>query len=136
MSARDELIRRAQERATSLPTPEEWGYRVVLDEGDAFVGRWRGKTTDPDNADRRVFLCWDEDGGSCFHRLYASLGREIDRVRPGTGDTIVIARSANYKTQFDEGDEKSGQSYGVEKQPCSDPLPKGPPAAAEDEFPF
>jgi hypothetical protein len=49
--SRDDLIAKAKERAETPPVPEEWGFRIVLNEGDSFVGRWRGKTQDPDNVD-------------------------------------------------------------------------------------
>jgi hypothetical protein len=38
----------------------------------------------------------------------------------------------NYKTQYDDEDEASGQSYGVTTEPNDDPLPGEPPAAAEE----
>jgi hypothetical protein len=145
MSGRDELIARAKERAETAPTPEEWGYRVQLDENDVFAGRWRGETTDPDNDDRRIFLFWDEDGELCFHRFYAALGREVDRVQPTVGDTVVVARGNNYRSQYDDPGEETGQSYGLEAEPCSDPLPGEAQAAAargsaqladDEEFPF
>ena len=37
-TGRDELIARAQDRAETKPSPEEWDYRVVLNEGETFVG--------------------------------------------------------------------------------------------------
>jgi hypothetical protein len=131
VSSRDDLVARAQERAEAPPTPAEWGYRVALNESESFTARWRGETTDPDNDDRRVFLFWDDAGEPCFHRYYAALGREVDRVNPKVGDIIAIFRGDNYKSQFDDPGEETGQSYGLEAEPSSDPLPGEPPAATE-----
>jgi hypothetical protein len=142
MSGKDELIARAQERSETPPTPEEWGYRVSLEERESFYGRWRGETTDPDNDDRRIFLLWDEDDEPCFHRFYAALGREVDRVQPSVGDTVAISRGANYRSQYDDPGEETGQSYGLEAEPCADPLPSestetpSGQLAAGEEFPF
>ena len=85
MNAKEELLARAKERAEAPAIPSEWGYRIALDEGEHFTGRWRGETTDPDNVDkdgnpRRIYLLWDEAGTSCFSRNYTSLAREIDRA--------------------------------------------------------
>jgi hypothetical protein len=139
--SRDDLISRAMGRAEAPPTPEEWGQRITLNEGDAFVGRWRGEAIDEDNDDRRVYLLWDEDGQPCYHRSYAALDREIDRIQPQPGETVAIARSNDYRTQYDAEGETSGQSYGAEKEPNADPPPSGPASgsaqlAADDEFPY
>ena len=115
------------------PTPTEWGYRVSVDEGKSFYGRWRGETTDEDNGNRRILLVWDEDGQRCFWRFYAALGREIDRVQPSVGCSIAIFRGDNYKTQYDADGETSGHAYGVEKEPNDAPLPQ---AGDGDAFPF
>jgi hypothetical protein len=138
----DELLARATERAEASPIPSEWGYRVALDEGDSFVGRWRGETEDPDNVDkqgrpRRIFLLWDTDGQPAFSRSYAALNREVDRVRPNVGDRVAIARAADYTSA-----EGTGFSFGLEADPCDHPLPDDPspgepPAAADpDDLPF
>jgi hypothetical protein len=128
-TARDDLISRARERAEAPPIPEEWGYRIALEEGESFVGRWRDRTVDEDN-DRPIYLFWDESGEPCFSRHYASLERELNREDPAVGATVVIYRGDNYKTQYDDEAEKSGQSYGVTVEPNDDPLPDEPPAAA------
>jgi hypothetical protein len=91
-TARDDLISRAKERAESPPTPEEWGYRIVLGEGESFVGRWRDRTVDEDNNDRPIYLFWDDAGEWCFSRHYASLERELTREDPAIGATVVIYR--------------------------------------------
>jgi hypothetical protein len=125
MSGYEDLLRRARECAESevslIPAP--WGYRIVLDEDESFVGRWRGETTDPLNVDdkgkpRRIFLLWDAEGQRCFSRHYAALGREINRTRPQIGDTIVIYRGADYA-----GQEGPGYSFGVETAANGAPLP-------------
>ena len=140
-TARDDLISRAKERAETPPTPEEWGYRIALDEGESFVGRWRDRTIDEDNNDRPIYLFWDESGEPCFSRHYTSLEREINRENPAPGATVVIYRGDNYKTQYDDEGEKSGQSYGGTVEPNDDPLPgegaaspaKGSSQLADDE---
>jgi hypothetical protein len=129
--SRDELIARARERAESPPTPEEWGYRIRLDPDEVFVGRYGGETIDEDNDNRRIFLFWDEDGEECFSRTYAALAREIDRVRPGLGDRVVIARGPDY-----QGAQGTGYSFGVESEPSDEPLPGAAPGAEDDDIPF
>jgi hypothetical protein len=144
VSGRDDLIARAKERAETPPTPEEWGYRVQIEEGESFVGRWHTETVDEDNNNRPIYLFWDESGEPCFSRHYASLERELKREDPAVGATVVVYRGDNYKTQYDDEGESSGQSYGVTSEPNDDPLP-GPsgeakPADAQladgGEFPF
>ena len=130
MSGRDELIARAKERAETTPTPEEWGYRITLEEGESFVGRWRGQTVDEDNSNRSIYLFWDESSEWCFSRSYASLDRELDREQPAIGATVVIYRGDNYKTQYDDEGEASGQSFGVTVEPNDDLLP-GEPVPSE-----
>ena len=72
----------------------------------------------------------------CFSRHYAALERELDAVRPiETGARIVIARGANYRTQYDTPDEASGFSFGVITEPNTEPLPGGA-AASDDGIPF
>lgn len=114
----DDLIARAKERAEATPIPDGWGYRIVLEEGEAFVGRWRGQTTDEANENRQIFLFWDEAGEQCFSRTYAALAREIDRAQPTRGCTIVVFRGDDYTTG-----QGSGYSFGVETEPNDAPLP-------------
>jgi hypothetical protein len=120
----DRLLELARQRAESSPVPAEWGYRVALDEAEYFVGRWRGETVDEENNNRRVFLFWDQQGQRCFCRFYVALAREIDRVKPELGATIVIYRGADYL-----GKQGTGYSFGVETEPNTEPLPE-----ARDEF--
>jgi hypothetical protein len=127
VSSRGELARRAQERAEAPAWPDEWGYRVTLGEGSTFVGRWRGQAAD--TQDRAVFLLVDEDEQECFMRSYAALVREIQRVTPGLGDRIAIARGADYQSQHGT----PGFSFGVEVEPCEDPVPG---TADGDGIPF
>jgi|SRR6516165_770785 hypothetical protein len=119
MTGRDDLIGRARERAEASPVPDFWGYRLALEPGDAFVGRWRGETTDEANEDRRVFLFWDEDEEVCFSRLYTALGREIDLAAPTRGCTIVIVRGDDYTAA-----QGTGYSYGVVSEANDRPLPE------------
>jgi hypothetical protein len=125
---RDDLLARAKERAEASPIPEDWGYRITLEEGDHFVGRWRGETVDEQNDRRRVFLFWNEAGEKCFSRFYAALGREIDRAVPRIGDTIVVYRGDDYI-----GQQGTGFAYGVETEPNDKPLPT---EDTEPELPF
>jgi hypothetical protein len=118
MSGYDELIARAKERSEASPVPEEWGYRIKLEPNDVFTGRWRGEVADEQNDNRRVFLLWDEAGEKAFSRFYAALGREIDRVKPKIGETIVIYRGEDYV-----GQQGTGFAYGVETEPNDAPLP-------------
>jgi hypothetical protein len=114
----------ARQRAEISPIPDEWGYRIALDEGEHFVGRWHGETVDEQNDNRRVFLFWDQQGQRCFSRFYVALAREIDRVKPEVGATTVIYRGADYAAQ-----QGTGYRFGVETEANKDPLPD-----AADEF--
>jgi hypothetical protein len=131
MADRDQMLQAAKERAETPPTPEEWGSRIALEEGESFVGRWRDRTVDEDNNDRPIYLFWDDDGELCFSRHYASLERELKREDPAVGATVVIYRGDNYKTQYDDEGETSGQSYGVTSEPSDAPLPGEPLATRE-----
>jgi hypothetical protein len=124
----DDLIARARARAEALPVPEGWGYRIVLDEGEVFVGRWRGETTNEDNG-RRIYLLWDEDDQPCYSRDYTALGREVDRAKPEVGDRVAIFRGADYVGQGGN----PGYSFGLEKERCDEPLPD---ADGDDGIPF
>ena len=100
MSDRDQLIAAATERADTTPIPQDWGYRVALEPGDSFVGRWRGETVDEEHEGRRIFLPVDEDDQPCFSRFYAALGREIDQA--GARSRAALSRSSR-------GDDYVGQ---------------------------
>jgi hypothetical protein len=130
MSDRDQLIAAATERADTTPIPNDWGYRVVLEPGDSFVGRWRGETVDEEHENRRIFLLWDEDGEPCFSRHYVSLAREVDNTGPDTGCTIVVARGDDYATE-----KGTGYSFGVVVEPNAAPLPEqGAPAGDVEAY--
>ena len=124
----DDLVARARERAEQT-TPDDWGHRITLEEGEHFLGRWRGETTDAANENRRVYLLWDEDDQPCYSRHYVALGREVDRAAPAIGCTIAIVRGADYTSQLGT----AGFSFGVEIEPCDEPLPGD---AATDDLPF
>jgi len=132
----DELFEQAKRNADGPPVPDEWGSRVTIEVDDSFRGHWRGYAVDEQNDDRPVYLLWDTDHALRYHRHYSSLERELKREQPAEGDEIVIFRSENYQTQFDEPGEKTGQSYGVASQPSTEPLP-GQTAveSAEDDSP-
>lgn len=138
-SNREQLIAAATERAETTPLPEEWGYRVALEQGDSFIGRWLRETVDEANNNRRVFLLLDEDDQPCFSRFYAALGREIDQAAPEVGCTIVIVRGDDYI-----GQQGTGYSFGVATEPNDKPLPEtatsepeGSSASfATDDIPF
>jgi hypothetical protein len=131
VNGRDELIARAQDRASAPAVDESWGYRIKLEQGEAFVGRWRGETVDEDHDGRRVFLFWDETGHRCFSRSYAALDREIDAVTPTPGSTVVVARGNDYS-----GEKGTGFSFGVIVEPNDAPLPEDDAADPEDGIPF
>ncbi|HEY3205757.1 MAG TPA: hypothetical protein VGJ58_02280 [Gaiellaceae bacterium] len=130
---REEMIARARERAETPATPGEWGYTILGSEHDEFVGRFRGRTTDPEN-NREILLFWDEAGQLCFSRYYTALDRELNRAQPEVGDRVYIYRGANYKTSYDEAGEPKGRSFGVEVEPSSEPVPEA--GASEDDLPF
>lgn len=127
---RNDLIAQAKARAEAGPNPTEWGYRVQLDVGDSFVGRWRGETTDPDNDGRRIFLLWDADDRPCHSRSYAALAREVDRVEPTVGCTVAIFRADDYLNA-----QGTGYAFGVKTEANGDPLPETD-APAADDIPF
>jgi hypothetical protein len=132
----DGLLDLARERAESSPIPADWGYRLVLEVGESFQGRWRGEVEDPDNVDdrgkpRRVFLLWDGDGEPAFVRSYSSLARQVDQFRPAVGDRFVIVRSADYTTQ-----RGAGHSYGFACEKCAEPLPGTASGESSVELPF
>jgi len=110
-----DLMARARERAEAQGQggSDDWGYRLALEEGGEFLGRFRGETTDPNNADqngnpRRIFLLWDEHNQRCYSRSYAALNREIDQNYPSIGATIAIVRGKDYVSA-----NGTGYSFGV-----------------------
>lgn len=118
----DDLLREAREAAAESDGGG-WGYRVTLDEGGAFRGRFRGQeTTDGMNGPQPVYLLWDRDGALCF--MYGShkrLIREMGGANPEVGYDIAIVRGddvmANGRIAF---------SYGVRVRPNFDALPVPP----------
>src|SRR5262245_13765220 len=90
----DDLLNEARERAAQEDAGG-WGYRVTLDEGASFQGRFRGQetTSSPEYGDQPVFLFWDGDGATCF--MYGShrrLLREMERAAPDVGYDVAIVR--------------------------------------------
>ena len=104
--------------------------------GDAFFGRFRGELED-DNYDghgRRIHLFWNEEGELVWYRGKWGLNIELDRVKPEIGATIAIFVGDAWSGK----DGISGFYFGVESEPCADPLPVGVPATAptDDDLPF
>jgi hypothetical protein len=145
----DDLVAQAKARAEGGGAVDEsWGDLIQLDEGESFVGRYRGHANDPKH-DRLIYLFWDVEGAPCWSRYYAALGRELEGAAPMIGDRVAIHRGPNYKTGHEEpGEPPKGQSYGVVCEPSSDPLPDEEPQpatstlagagkpAARDDIPF
>jgi hypothetical protein len=121
-SGHDDLIARAKASSEGFVVPDNWGEVVELEEGGGvFVGRFRG--TDTDSRGDTVVLAWDEDGAERFFWPAYRLTQGIERAAPTIGDTICVYRGDNYQTRYDDPGETSGLAYGVETEPCSDPLP-------------
>lgn len=118
----DDLLNEARERAEQADGGG-WGYRVTLDEGASFRGRWRGQeTTDGMNGPQPVYLLWDKDGAECF--MYGShkrLLREIERATPDIGYDVAIWRGDD---EFTNG--RVAFRYGVAVRPNMDALPVAP----------
>lgn len=112
---------RALAKAEEGPGGGEWGYRVTLEVGETFVGRYRGETvaTGGDYGDQTLYLLWDKDGAKCYMRGHASLKRQFEEASPSIGATVGIARSKDYQSG-----ENTGYSYGVVADPNDDPLPE------------
>jgi hypothetical protein len=74
MPSRDDMFKRARERAVGFQVPTEWGQRVDLEEDDevGFFGRYLGTATDPDADEGRetvyLFANLDEDGAPAWFR--------------------------------------------------------------------
>jgi hypothetical protein len=115
----DELLNQATENA-SARDDGEWGYRITLEPGDRFLGRWRGETaTSGDFGEQPVYLLWDRDGQDCF--IYGGrvvLDRKIRAAAPGTGDSIAIAR---IEDEFANG--RTLHRFGIATGPNESPLP-------------
>jgi hypothetical protein len=126
----DDLRRRAKQNANSGGVPESAGELVELEVGDDFVGRHRGSGPNWGKGKYGAWLTWDEDGKPRFIWGCYRLNEEYEREQPAVGDRIVIHRSANYSSQYDEPGEATGLTYGLAKGPCDEPLPD------TDEIPF
>lgn len=115
----EDLVNRARENA-SARDENEWGYRVTLEPGDSFSGRWRGETmTSGDYGEQRVYLLWDHDGQECY--LYggrARLDRKIDSLALEAGNEVAIFRGDD---EVSNG--RTIHSYGVASQMTLEPLP-------------
>src|SRR5262245_46287794 len=102
-----------------------WGYRIALEVDEAFTGRYRGEelVTGGEYGDQTLFLFWDPDGSLCYMRGHASLVRKMQQAGPSIGDDIAVHRGSDY-----ESSGNTGYSYGVAREPNSDPLPEPPDA--------
>jgi hypothetical protein len=114
-----DLLERA--RQNEQERGSEWGYRVTLETGEHFEGRWRGETiaTGGDYGDQRLFLLWDRDGQECYVRGYAALARKVDDETPGLGASVVIVRGDDYQSAGG-----TGYSFGIASEPNDAPLPE------------
>jgi hypothetical protein len=119
----DDLLNRARESA-SEKLDDEWGYKVALEVGDSFLGRWRGETTHVgDYGEDAVYLFWDRDGVECY--VFGGrkmLDRRIRSAMPSQGDTIAIAR-----IEDEVANGRTLHRFGVAIEPNHDPLPTGEP---------
>jgi hypothetical protein len=134
----DELERRAQGTASGVAVPDEWGSPIVLEVGELFRCRFRGFG---EGGQSGAYLFWDMSGELRFIWSNASLRREIDREKPTIGDDVVLARSENYRTQYQGPDEEpAGYSFGVATRRNDSPVPATPaepdvePAPEVDEY--
>jgi len=100
-----------------------WGYRIALEEGEAFSGRFRGEelVTGGEYGDQTLYLFWDGDGVNCYMRGHASLVRKMQSAEVTVGDDISVVRGADYQSAGG-----TGYSYGVARAANSDPLPEPP----------
>lgn len=101
----------------------EWGYRVALEVGETFEGRYRGTelATGGDYGDQTLYLFWDHDGASCYMRGHASLVRKVESAEPGIGDTVAVFRADDYQSAGG-----TGYTYGIAAEPSDAPLPESP----------
>jgi hypothetical protein len=136
VSGHGDLIARAKANTEGVVVPESWGEVVELEEDvGIFIGRFRGQDTD--NRGNPVFLFWDEDHSLRFLWPAYRLTQEMEKAQPNLGDTVCIARGANYKTRFDEAGDATGKAYGVSVEPNDEPLPgRDDDEADPDGLPF
>jgi hypothetical protein len=131
----DELEQRARTSAESGGTPAEWGLRIDLEVGETFRGRDRGGWVEGGKSG--AYLLWDLDGVERFIWSCASLAREYDRELPSLGADVVISRSENYRTKYDDEDgEPTGLSYGVATRANDSPLPGAEDGQDVEPLPF
>jgi hypothetical protein len=135
MADGNDLATRAKARAESGGVDESWGERLELEEGETFVGRYRGSDVDEKNS-RTVWLFWDGAGELYWSRSYAALDREMDAASPAIGDRVAIHRGPNYATQYDDEDGPKGRAFGVVCESSDEPRPAGSTAPATSGIPF
>lgn len=117
-----ELLDRAKQAAEEAPD-NDWGYRLDLDPGAGWEGRWRGEDVrrGGDFGDQRVFLMWDREGFRCHIYARSRLARSVDAVAPVEGDSVAIFRGPD---EFSNG--RTIYAYGIAAEPNDDPLPVEP----------
>lgn len=133
----DELIARAKQAAGAPARNEDWGERIesLNETGDVFTGVWNGEVADDafEGHSRRVYLLWDDSGAAVWVRGKWSLNNEVDRVRPEPGDRVAIYVGDSWEGKGGI----SGFYFGLEKEPCTDPLPGQPVGGGGDsDIPF
>lgn len=119
----EDLLNEARDRAEQSGDGGGWGYRITLDEGASWQGRWRGQeTTDGMNGPQPVYLLWDGDGALCFmYGAHKRLVREVERTQPDVGYDVAIWRGED---QVSNG--RAAFAYGVAVRPNMDALPTVP----------
>jgi hypothetical protein len=130
----DDLIARAKAASEGAVLPDEWGKLIeLLEDGDAFVGRYRG-TDSADGFKSSAYLFWDEDDELRFLWSCYRLDQEFEREPASLGDTVAIFRGQNYWTRFDDAGEATGLSYGIAVEKNAAPLPVRP--EPDGDIPF
>jgi hypothetical protein len=137
----EELLSEARARLTE---PEgqgggELGDRVELDEGEHFLGRWRGTGVMNTRAGEQleVFTLWDQDDRPRFHYRNTNLVEEIAAANPSIGDEIVIVRGNDVAFEK-QGERRTMKRFAVRARPSTKPLPAGaqPSGALDADIPF
>lgn len=125
------LAERAKQNATERDD-SEWGYRLVLDPGATFEGRWRGETlwTGGEYGEQRIFLLYDRDGAYCYLGSKARLARKVDSLAPQPGDDVAIFRGDD---EFSNG--RTIHTYGLAVEANSEPLPEAPAEPVQTAIP-
>jgi len=133
-----EMLGEAQQRLSEQEEHEvgELGESIDFAADPQFRGRWRGVgQLETKRGPTDVYLLWDLTGARRFAFAQAGLVREIDEVRPGIGDEVLILRGPARAFEKD-GEQRSFFPYAVRTRACSDPLPEAAAAVPDDDIPF